>query len=118
MNIEDLREYCISKKAVSESFPFDQTTLVFKAAGKMYALVDLESDRFINLKCDPEKSIQLRDEYPDAIKPGYHMSKKHWNSVYYHKLNPKLVKELIDHSYELIVASLSKKVKLEFGFSN
>jgi predicted DNA-binding protein (MmcQ/YjbR family) len=118
MNIEDLREYCISKKAVSESFPFDQTTLVFKVAGKMYALVDLESDRFINLKCDPEKSIQLRDEYPDAIKPGYHMSKKHWNSVYYHKLNPKLVKELIDHSYELIVASLSKKVKLEFGFSN
>jgi predicted DNA-binding protein (MmcQ/YjbR family) len=118
MNIEDLREYCISKKAVSESFPFDQTTLVFKAAGKMYALVDLESDRFINLKCDPEKSIKLRDQYPEAIQPGYHMSKKHWNSVYYHKLNPKLVKELIDHSYELIVSSLSKKVKLEFGFSN
>lgn len=80
MNIEELREYCISKKDVTESFPFDETTLVFKVRGKMFALTDLEGELSINLKCDPDLAIELREKYP-AVQPGYHMNKKHWNTI-------------------------------------
>ena len=80
MNIETLREYCISKKGVSESFPFDKVTLVFKVMNKMFALTSLDGALSINLKCDPEKAIKLRQEY-DAVIPGYHMNKKHWNTI-------------------------------------
>ncbi len=117
MNVESFREYCLSKKAVTESFPFDESTLVFKVANKMFALTSLESPEFrINLKCDPERSLELRESYPDTIIPGYHMNKKLWNTVIINgAISQKLFQELVDHSYELVVASLTKKARLETG---
>jgi len=117
MNIEEFREYCLSKTHVTESFPFDEHTLVFKVANKMFALSGLEhKPSRVNLKCDPEKSIELREEY-DEIVEGYHMNKKHWNTVVIEgNLSNEFIKELIDHSYDLIVKGLTKKVKKEFGF--
>ena len=114
MNVEDLRFHCIQKKGVSEEFPFDEVTLVFKVMGKMFALIGLEwTDAAINLKCDPERALDLRDEYDDII-PGYHMSKKHWNTVYTERgLEDDLIRELIDHSYELVVSKLTKILKKE-----
>ena len=112
MNIEELREYCISKKGVSESFPFDEKTLVFKLGGKMFALVGLDNT-FVNLKCDPELAIERREKYPE-ITAGYHMNKKLWNSVVYNQnLSNNFVKQMIDESYNLVFNSLSKKIKLE-----
>jgi len=108
MNIEELREYCISKKGVTEGFPFDEVTLVFKVGGKMFALTNLDGEPSVNLKCDPEKAIELREQY-SAIIPGYHMSKLHWNTVYMDRSLPEnLIKELIDLSYGLVLASLPK----------
>jgi len=108
MNIEIFRDYCIAKPGVTEGFPFDETTLVFKVMGKMFALTDLDGELSINLKCDPEKTISLREEYP-AIKPGYHMNKKHWNTIEIDDSIPdSLVFKLTDHSYELVVNSLTK----------
>lgn len=113
MNIEELREYCISKKGVTESFPFDEVTLVFKVGGKMFALTNLDGEPSVNLKCDPEKAIELREQY-SAIIPGYHMSKIHWNTVYMDRSLPEnLIKELIDLSYELVLASLPKAKRNE-----
>lgn len=114
MNIEYIREYCLSKKGVSESFPFDESTLVFKVLNKMFALTSLDrSPTQINLKCDPEYAIELRDQYGD-ITGGYHMSKKHWNTVTVEgDLEDKMILSLIDHSYELIVGSFTKKMKAE-----
>ena len=113
MNIEEYRDYCISKKGVSEGFPFDKNTLVFKVMGKMFALADVDSFNFINLKCDPEKAAELREIY-NAIKPGYHMSKTHWNSVYVNSdVSDKMIYQLIDDSYNLIVSSLTKKLQAE-----
>jgi predicted DNA-binding protein (MmcQ/YjbR family) len=109
MDIETFREYCISKKGVTEEFPFDSQTLAFKVGGKIFALTDVENFRSANLKCDPERAIELREMYPGII-PGYHMNKKHWNTVAMDQTVPyKLKKELIDHSYDLIFASLPKK---------
>ncbi len=113
MNIEQVREYCITKNGCEETFPFDEVTLVFKVMGKMYALLSLDKGTSINLKCDPEKAIQLREQY-EAITPGWHMNKKHWNTVDYNSNLPDtLLKELIDHSYNLVVSSLTKKLKKE-----
>ncbi len=113
MNIEELREYCLAKKGVTESFPFDEATLVFKVSGKMFALTDLVDAFSVNLKCDPEKAIELREQYPCVI-PGYHMNKQHWNTVVIDgSVNDKLLKEWIDHSYDLIVKSLTKKQQQE-----
>lgn len=113
MHIEELRDYCINKKGVTESFPFDKVTLVFKVMNKMYALTTLDRELSINVKCDPEKSIVLRQEY-EAIQPGFHMNKKHWNTVSIDGSLPiPLIKELIDHSYNLVVKSLPKKVREE-----
>ncbi|MCB0380770.1 MAG: MmcQ/YjbR family DNA-binding protein [Flavobacteriales bacterium] len=115
MNIEEFRDYCIAKKGVTESFPFDKNTLVFKVMGKMFALADVETFDYINLKSDPEKAVELREKF-HGIKPGYHMSKVHWNSVYVNMdVDDKLVQELIDESYQLIVASLTKKLKEELN---
>ncbi len=109
MNIEEFRDYCLSKKAVTEGFPFDETTLVFKVMGKMFALTDVEGEFKLNLKCDPEKAISLREKYPDHLLPGYHMNKKHWNTIIVDGSIPdKLLYEWIDESYDLIVASLPK----------
>lgn len=117
MNKESFREYCLLKKAVTESFPFDESTLVFKVANKMFALTSLDSIDFrVNLKCDPERSLELRDTYPDSVLPGFHMNKKLWNTVIIDgSIKKDLFQELIDHSYDLVVASLTKKVRLESG---
>lgn len=114
MNVEDVRSYCLSKPHTWEDFPFDEKTLVLKVDTKMFALVGLE--RFplsINLKCDPEYAEELRSEY-EAIQPGYHMSKKHWNTVSFDKgLKEEFLKELIQHSYDLVYDGLTKKMKQE-----
>lgn len=110
MNIEELRDYCLSKKGVTESLPFDDTTLVYKVMGKMFALTDTQGDLSMNLKCDPEKAIELREKYP-AIQPGYHMNKKHWNTIYIDgSISDEDLRIWIDESYWLIVNSLPKKV--------
>lgn len=113
MNIEAYREYCISKPGVTEEFPFDENTLVFKVMGKMFALADVEEFRSINLKCDPEVAVKLREEY-DSVKPGYHMNKKHWNTILMDGVLPDdKLKHWINHSYELVVAGLPKRLKDE-----
>lgn len=111
MDIEKLREYCISKKGVTEEFPFGEDTLVFKVGGKMFALTGLNEDLSINLKCDPELAVDLRERYP-AVQPGYHMNKTHWNTVYIDgSVFDKLVCEWIDHSYDEVVSKLPKKMR-------
>ena len=113
MFLDDLRNHCIEKPGVSEGFPFDKSTLVFKVFGKMFALVDVDVFEAINLKCDPEKAIELRESH-QGVQPGYHMNKTHWNSVYLNEdVSDQLLVELIDHSYELVYASLPKKVRNE-----
>ena len=109
MNIEKFREYCLSKKGVEEGFPFDEDTLVFKVLGKMFALTGLERSPFcVNLKCDPTYALELREQYPE-IQPGYHMSKKHWNTVNFEGgLKDKFLCELIDHSYDCVVKKMKK----------
>lgn len=116
MNIEDYRNYCMNKKAVTEHFPFDNDTLVFKVLGKMFALASLKrwenGEGFINLKCDPEYAQELRTEY-ENIKPGYHMHKKQWNSVYIQTgdIPTTLILKLIDHSYDMVVKGMTKKMR-------
>jgi predicted DNA-binding protein (MmcQ/YjbR family) len=109
MNFEELREYCIAKKGVTEGFPFDEHALVFKVGGKMFALTVLNKEPIVNLKCDPERAEELREEY-SSIKPGFHMSKKHWNTIDLEgDVSNKMIGELIDDSYDLVVKSLTKK---------
>jgi predicted DNA-binding protein (MmcQ/YjbR family) len=110
MNIEQLREYCLMKKDTTESFPFGNDTLVFKVRGKIFLLASLNRSQLqFNVKCDPEKAIELREQF-DAIQPGYHMNKKLWNTIVIDGSVPqKLIKEMIDDSYFLIVRSLPKK---------
>ena len=112
MDVETLRSYCLSKKAVTEDFPFGEDTLVFRVMNKIFLLVSLSSSPLqFNAKCAPEKAIELREQY-EAIIPGYHMNKKHWNTVILDgSLSTSLIKEIIDNSYELIVQSLPKKDK-------
>ena len=111
MHIEEYRDYCLAFDQVTEEFPFDENTLVFKVAGKMFALTDVDEFRSVNLKCDPEWAIQLREEY-NAIRSGYHMNKKHWNTIEMDgSLSDNFVKELILHSYKLVVATLPKKIQ-------
>lgn len=108
-NIEDFRDYCLSFKGVTEKFPFDETTLVFYVGNKMFCLVDIEAFDYCNLKCDPDEALELRAQY-EGIQPGYHMSKKHWNSVYFQQDVPvKLMQELVVKSYDLVVKGLTKK---------
>ena len=116
MNVEEFRVYCLSKPLVTEEFPFDETTLVFKVAGKMFALTGLDDPEFkVNLKCDPDRSVELREEY-ESIRPGWHMSKKHWNTVHVDgSLPEKLFRDLVDHSYALVVQGLPKKLRDRFG---
>jgi predicted DNA-binding protein (MmcQ/YjbR family) len=115
MNIQQFYELCLSKKGVTEHFPFDQDTLVFKVGAKMFALSSLtqweKGEPSVNLKCNPDKAQELRAQY-DGIQPGYHMSKVHWNTIAVNKdVSDKLVKQLIDHSYELVFKSLPKKIQ-------
>ena len=117
MNIEEFRDYCLSKKYVTECFPFDTTTLVFKVANKMFALSGLENiPASVNLKCDPERAIELREEY-SGIVAGFHMSKKHWNTITIEGNIPiDFIEELVDHSYNLVVKGMTKKLQKELEF--
>ncbi len=104
MNIEQLREYCLHKPNTEETTPFGPDNLVYKVNGKMFLLVGLDNQPLqFNVKCDPDKAIELREEYPQQVLPGFHMNKKHWNTIIVDgKLSSRLLKELIDHSYELV----------------
>lgn len=113
MNVEEIRDYCIGKKAVTESFPFDEVTLVFKVMNKMFCLLSLDETR-VSLKNEPEKNMELRAHFP-AIIPGYHLNKEHWNTINLDGSIPTIqLKEMIDTSYDLIVKSLPKKKQEEF----
>lgn len=116
MNIEQIHEYCLSKRKVSEDFPFDSNTLVFKVMDKVFALIGLgkweAGQKGINLKCDPDYAEELRVEY-GAIQAGYHMNKKHWNTIdlTMDEISPKFLTELIDHSYDMVVKGMTKKMR-------
>lgn len=118
MNIDEFREYCLAKPETTEELPFDDNTLVFKVMGKMFALTSLnsweEGDHSVNLKCDPQKSEMLRNEYPDDVFPGYHMNKMHWNTVNIDQtaLSENYIRYLINHSYELVVSKLPKAKRI------
>ena len=104
MNIETLREYVLQKPSVTEGFPFGETVLVFKVSNKVFLLVPLDTAQLqFNVKCDPEKAIELREEWPDTVLPGYHMNKKHWNTVMVDgRLSNKQLLEMVDDSYRLV----------------
>jgi predicted DNA-binding protein (MmcQ/YjbR family) len=103
--------YCLSKNRAEETLPFGEDTLVFKVAGKMFAVISFSEPDNCNLKCDPDYAVELRTQY-DAVRPGYHMNKQHWNTVVFNAdLSDKLIYELIDHSYEKVVEGLPKKVR-------
>lgn len=111
MNIEEIRAYCLSKKEVTEEFPFDETTLVFKVMGKMFLLTDLEGDPQINVKCDPDKAVELREVY-SCVVPGYHMNKKYWNTIRIDGSVPDhLLRAWIDHSYDQVVSKLPRRLR-------
>ncbi|WP_421868963.1 MmcQ/YjbR family DNA-binding protein [Marinoscillum sp.] len=114
MNIEDYRDYCLAKPGVTEHFPFDEKVLVFKVMNKMFALTDVDTFSSINLKCDPEVAVELRERYDGTVLPGYHMNKSHWNTIMMDGVLSDIeLKKWIDHSYELIVLSLPKKLQEE-----
>lgn len=115
MDIESFRDYCLTKKGVAEELPFGPDTLVFKVMGKVFALTGLERlPPQVNLKCAPERALALRESYEGAIIAGYHMNKAHWNTIILDQVPPKLILELIDHSYDLVVAKLTKKLRAEY----
>ncbi len=117
MNVESVREYCLKLKSCTEGFPFDETTLVMKIAGKMFALINLDENPSVNLKCDPEEALELREEF-EAVKSGYHMNKKYWNTVELNETVPDdRLKIWIKNSYKLVVAKLPKVVREELGFN-
>lgn len=108
MNIEELRDYCLSLNEVTECFPFDEVTLVFKVAGKMFLLTNLDGPLSINIKCNPKTAIHHREQYL-AVTPGYHMNKKHWNTVMLDNSIPdSIIKEWIHQSYLLVIKTLPK----------
>lgn len=114
MDIESFRNYCLNKPGTTEDTPFGPDTLVLKVMDKMYALADINVFQYINLKCDPEYAMELRERFDGAIRPGYHMNKKLWNSVDTDGRVPEnLIYQLIDHSYDLVVSKLPKKLKEE-----
>lgn len=113
MTAEEIREYCLGKKGVTEGFPFNETTLVFKVGGKMFLLLDLESQPLsFSAKANPDWTEELREKYAQ-ITGAYHMNKTHWNSVSCDGLKPQLIFELIDHSYGLVFKGLPKKLREE-----
>jgi predicted DNA-binding protein (MmcQ/YjbR family) len=111
MNTEELRDYCLQKPFVEEGLPFGEDTLVFKVGGKIFLLTSLNQGNRFNAKCDPERAIELREQYAE-VQPGYHMNKVHWNTIFMDgALTRKQLHELIDHSYNLIIKSLPKKIR-------
>lgn len=119
MNIEEFRDYCLSKKYVTECFPFDTSTLVFKVLNKMFVIAPLEKwekgEASINLKCDPEYTLELRETY-ESVYAGPYVSNKHWNTVSIHtgELQQEFILQLIDHSYEMVIKSMPKKLRDKF----
>lgn len=114
MDIELIREYCLQKPGTTEELPFGPDVVVFKVRGKVFLLLSLDTEELqFNVKCDPDWAVELREEY-SCVQPGYHMNKKHWNTIIVDgTLNTKQIKQMIDHSYELVVNSLTKKVKVK-----
>ncbi len=113
MHLDEFRNYCLAKQSVAETLPFGPDTLVMKVGGKMFALTGLDEGDFrINLKCDPDRAVELRECYPSIV-PGWHMNKRHWNTLHVEKgdLSNALLRELIDHSYALVVAKLPRRVR-------
>jgi predicted DNA-binding protein (MmcQ/YjbR family) len=111
LNLENFRTYCLAKKGVTEEMPFGEETLVYKVVGKMFALTNLTDFSSINLKADPEKAVEQRERY-SAVTPGYHMNKKHWNTITLDgSLSDKMIKSWVDDSYDLVVAGLTKKLR-------
>jgi len=113
MNIETLRDDCLSKPGVTESCPFGPDTLVFKVGGKIFLIVKLDHHPLsLNAKCDPDYAVELREQYPGAIDGAYHMNKRHWNEVVCDgRLSERLIRELVEHSYTLVLAGLPKAVR-------
>lgn len=114
MFVDEVREFALSLPKVTEDFPFDEETLVLRIGGKIFALLPLEKSGKINLKCEPERAILLREEF-NAIQPGYHMNKKMWNTVDFTQISPTLTRELIQHSYNLVLNGLTQKLRKELG---
>jgi predicted DNA-binding protein (MmcQ/YjbR family) len=113
MDLEAIRNHCLIKPAVTESLPFDEDSPVYKVKNKIFLIMSLTEPFSINVKCDPELAVELREKYSFII-PGYHMNKTHWNTVLLeHNVTDKLIKEMIDNSYDLIVAGLPKKIQKE-----
>ena len=116
MNVESVREYCLKMKGCSEGFPFDEITLVMKVGGKMFALINLDEDPSLNLKCDPEEALVLRETY-NAVSPGYHMNKKHWNTVLLDdSIKDEVITNWIKDSYQLVVNKLPLKIRNQIEF--
>lgn len=114
MNIESARDYCLSKKGVTESFPFDEYSLVMKVMDKMFALIDLELADKVALKCDPGYAIELRERY-NGVEGAYHFNKKYWNQVFFEQdVSDELFKQLIDHSYDEVLKKFTKKSRAEY----
>ena len=110
MNLEELRDYCLSLPHVTEDMPFGEDILVFRICNRIFVLTSLESVPLrVSLKCDPERAIELREQYPNKIIAGYHLNKKHWNTVLLEGLPPALIKEMIQHSYDQVLAKVPKK---------
>lgn len=118
MNIEEVRDYCLSLPQVTEDFPFDETTLVFRIAGKIFAMVDLENTEWFVLKCEPEYALDLREKHPE-ISGAWHMNKKYWNQLnLFGTLSDKLIQDLIRHSYNEVIKKLPKKIREEKNISS
>lgn len=113
MNVESIREYCLSLPGVTEDFPFDESALAFRIYGKIFAMIDLDDTKWFVLKCEPERALQLREEHAE-ISAAWHMNKKHWNQIdLYGHLSDELVRTLIRHSYSQVVKKLTRKVRDE-----
>ena len=114
MNVEQVREYCLSLPLATEDFPFDEDTLAFRVLGRIFAMIDLSHTQWFVLKCQPDYAVFLRDRHPE-IRPAWHMNKKHWNQVYLDRDVPEaLIRSLIDHSYEQVYKKIPRKVKAEY----
>lgn len=114
MDIESIREYCLQKQLTTEEFPFDDSTLVFKVAGKIFACMPLERPGFLALKCDADYALELRERY-SAIEPAWHLNKRYWNQLLIHSLDDDLIRHLIDHSYEEVVKKFSRRRRAELN---
>lgn len=115
MNVEELREFCLSLNHTTEDMPFDDETLVFKVGGRMYAFVGLKGELSMNVKCDPDEALEMREAF-EAVRPGYHMNKKHWNTILIDgSISDNMLKIWIEKSYKLVVAKLTKQERAQLG---